>query len=328
LYSRSEYARLEAFTDELEQMQVPDREPLLVMTAFFRAGATSARGQCRTGTEWWLKAISLCENLQDRSGFQAWIVDPETGIRANAVRSLFECGLIDQAREQSRRAVEMSAALGQPLAQSLAHWRAGMLEVRLSNPAGVMAHAQQMEQIVARTAVQQGDGPSRYLRGWAMAQLGQAREGVELIRDGLARHLRIGMAASSTEVMGYCVEALILAGDLNGARHELTQAFARARESGEDYYLPVLLMLQARVSQGEGDEAGAFQHLQEAVRTARDQGAAGFELKAANALVAHAGSTADDRRALQTLLGSFVEGRDTHDYRRGMSLVRIDKTIF
>lgn len=321
LFSRGEYAKLQELAERLELLDGPDREPLLVMTGLFRASAASARGECRISTESWLKAIAHCEAITDRSGFHAFIVDPETGIRANAVRTLFERGLIDQARAQATRALALGEALGQPLAQSLAHWRAGMLEVRLGNPHRVLEHADAMAQIVTRTCVVQGDGPSRYLRGWAEAHLGNPRRGLENIRDGLERHLRIGMLASSTEVMGYAAEALIIAEDFEGAHRQLGEAFARTREIEEHNYVPVLLMLQARVAQGLGDANAAYHWLQEAVRMARLQEAPGFELKAACALTEHPSSTRDDRKALANLLATFTEGLDSKDYLHGQALL-------
>lgn len=321
LYSRAEYAQLLTMADRIDKLEGPDRAPLAVMTALFRGGATAARGECRVSAEWWLKAIALCENITDRSNFQPFMLDPETGIRANSVRTLFERGLADQARMQAQKAIAIGENIGSPLAQSLARWRAGMLEVRLGNPDKVIEHAEAIANVVSRTAVVQGDGPSRYLRGWALAQRGQAREGVELIRDGLERHLRIGMIASSTEVMGYCVEALILAGDFAEAEKELARAFARTRELDEHYYLPVLLMLQSRIAQQRCDPVGSLKWLREAIRTARAQQAPAFELKAVNEVVAHPASDADDRKALAALLDGFAEGHDTADYRRGRALL-------
>jgi DNA-binding winged helix-turn-helix (wHTH) protein/tetratricopeptide (TPR) repeat protein len=321
LFTRAEYRRLIEFASKLEQAEMEDREPLLVMTALFMAGATSARGDCAQGTEWWLKAIERCEAVQDRTDFQAWIVDPETGIRANAVRTLFERGLYDQAREQSRRAVAMSESLQQPLALSLAHWRAGMLAIRLGEVDTVLEHAQRIEQVVVKTTVAQGDGPSRYLKGWALAQRGQAREGVELIRDGLERHLRIGMIASSTEVMAYGIEALILAGDIDAARDELARTLERTRELDEHYYLPMLWMLQARIDRARGEAAAAYRSLGEAVRIARQQGAPGFELKAVCARVEHEAASSADRADLARLLGEITEGADTRDVLKGRELL-------
>ena len=320
LFSRGEYARLQEFAEQLEKLDGPDRAPLMVMTALFRAGAASARGQCRLATECWQQAIRLCEAITDRSGFHAFIVDPETGIRANSVRTFFERGLFDDARAQADISLAMSEESGQPLARSLARWRAGMLEVRLGNPEKVLEHATVVDGIVLKTCVAQGDGPARYLRGWAMAHQGDPLGGLALIRDGLERHLRIGMISSSTEVMGYAAEALVLAGDWEAANRELALAFARAREIDEHCYVPMLLLLQARVAGGQGDEEAACRWLREAVRTAREQEAPGFELKAANALVQHPASTDEDRQALGTLLGTLTQGHETPDYQLGIRL--------
>jgi len=321
LFSRGEYVKLQEMAERLDQLQGPDRQALSVMTAMFRAGATAARGECRVATQWWQKAIADCESITDRSGFMPFVVDPETAVRANSVRTFYERGLIDRARAESLKAVTLSHKVGQPLGITLANWRAGMLEVRLGNPQKVIEHADVIRDVVAKTTVSQGDGPSHYLRGWAMAQLGDPRQGVELIRDGLARHLKVGMISTSTEVMGYAAEALILAGDWQAANTQLAEAFAQARELDEQYYVPILLLLQARVARGLGDTAAAHQWLQEAVRMARSQEAPGFELKAACAVAEHPAATADDRQALAKLLDSFTEGRDTGDYRRGRALL-------
>ncbi len=321
LYSRGEYGKLAEFAERMDKLEGPDKAPLQVMTALFRAGAASARGQCRLASDSFLAAIGHCEAVSDRSRFQPFVVDPEVGIRANSVRTLFERGLFDQARANSRRAIELGESIGQPLAQVLARWRAAMLEVRLGNPDKVIEHAEAIANVVGKTCVAQGDGPSRYLRGWVLGQRGQKREALDLIHDGLERHLRIGMIASCTEVMSYGVDALIVAGDWEAANKELALAFGRAREMDEHYYLPVLLIQQSRVAQGLGDETRALHWLREAVRMAREQEAPGFELKAANALVAHSASTPDDRAALKSLLEGLTEGRDTADHQRGMALI-------
>ncbi|HET9472969.1 MAG TPA: AAA family ATPase, partial [Steroidobacteraceae bacterium] len=321
LFSRGEYARLQELAERLDRLEGPDKAPLSVMTALFRGGAAAARGECRVATEWWKRAIEICESITDRTGFQAFVVDPEAGIRANSVRTFYERGLFDQAREQSARAIAIAEKVGQPLAQSLARWRAGQLEVRIGNPHKVIEHADAIQVIVSKTTVWQADGPSRYLRGWALAQLGDPVTGLAHIRDGLERHLRIGMISSSPEVMGFAVEALILAGDWQGATRELAAAFARARELDEQMYVPILLTLQARVAQGQGDQAAAYRWLQEAVRVARQQEARGFELKAACSLVAHPSSTAEDRQELAHLLDDLTEGHDIPDVLRGRNLV-------
>src|SRR5262245_34313577 len=58
LFSRGEYAKLQELAEELDRLEGPDKAPLSVMTALFRAAGAGARGECRVATEWWLQAIA------------------------------------------------------------------------------------------------------------------------------------------------------------------------------------------------------------------------------------------------------------------------------
>ena len=321
LFLRAEYAKLERLAEQLDALQRDDLITLPFFRSIFRAIATSARGECRVATEWWLRTITICEGITDRRAYDGFTLDPEVGARANAVRTLFERGLYDRARAELEHAVGLAQQIGQPLTRSLAHWRAGMLEVRFENPEAVLKHAEALQKIVETTTVTQGDGPARYLRGWALARLGDPKVGLELIHDGLERHLRIGAIANSTEVMGYAAEAMVLAGDWTAAERQLTTAFDRARDLGEWVYSPMLMLLQARVAEGRGDSAFALRRLREAVATARKQEAPGFELKVACALAQHPDGMPEDRVALADLLKKLPEGHDTPDVIRARSLL-------
>ena len=321
LFIRAEYRKLERLAEQLDTLQRDDLPTLPFFRSIFRAIAISARGECRVATEWWMRAIAICEGITDRRAYDGFTLDPEVGARANAVRTLFERGLFDRARAEAMRAVNLAQQIGQPLTRSLAHWRAGMLEVRFENPEGVLKHADAIREIVETTTVSQGDGAARYLRGWAMARLGDPKGGLELIRDGLERQLRIGAIANCTEVMGYAAEARILARDWAGAEKELSTAFDRARELGEWVYSPMLMLLEARAALGRGDSAFALHRLREAVAMAQEQEAPGFELKVACTLVEHADSTSKDRAALAALLKELPEGLDAPDILRARALL-------
>ncbi len=322
LFTRGEYQKLLELADKVDALEKgPDAPALTVMTCLFRGAVMLAKGRCRESIDWWRKAITWCESITDRSKFPAFILDPECGIRANSVRAFYQRGLIDEARKQSALSIEISQRVGQPMAQVLAHWRAGMLEVRLGRPEKVLEHADKVASVVAKTTIAHGDGPSRYLRGWAEAQLGRPQAGFELIRDGLERHLRIGMIANSTEVLAYAAEALILAGDHDGAAKQLAEAFARSRELDEQDYLPMLLLLQARVAEGKGDAAAAYQWLGEGVRIARSQESSGMELKVSCARAGHPLATDEDRRGLATLVRGLTEGHDIADMQRARGLI-------
>ncbi|HTX25054.1 MAG TPA: AAA family ATPase [Steroidobacteraceae bacterium] len=320
LFMRAEYAKLERLAEQLDTLQRDDLLTLPFFRAIFRAIAISARGECRVATEWWMRTIAICEGITDRRAYDNFILDPEVGARANAVRTLFERGLFDRARAEAERAVNLAHQIGQPLTRSLAHWRAGMLAIRFEDPKGVLKHADAMREIVETTTVSQGDGAARYLRGWATARLGDPKGGLALIREGLERQLRIGAIANCTEVMGYAAEAMILARDWAGAEKELSKAFDRARELQEWVYSPMLMLLQARAAAGRGDSAVALHRLREAVETSRKQEAPGFELKVACTLVEHPDCTSKDRAALAALLKKLPEGHDAPDILRARAL--------
>jgi len=158
------------------------------------------------------------------------------------------------------------------------------------------------------------------LCGWVFVQRGDPQRGLEMIRDGLARHLAIGMIANCTEVMGYAAEALVIGGDLAEAERQLDEAFTRARELDEHTYEPMLLLTRALLAEKGGDHTAAERWLRESVRVAREQGAPGFELKGALALVDRADAKAGDRRALAELVGTFTEGGDVPDVVRARKL--------
>ena len=95
------------------------------------------------------------------------------------------------------------------------------------------------------------------------------------------------MRAGASEVLGYAAEALLLAGDVEGAQAQLQEALQIADELGEGVYLPQLLLLQAAIARAQGrPEAGAAS-VRRAVEEARAQEAPWLELLALVELCAH-----------------------------------------
>jgi hypothetical protein len=129
------------------------------------------------------------------------------------------------------------------------------------------------------------------------------------------------MIANSTEVMAYAAEALILAKDFEGASRQLAEAFARSRELDEQDFVPMLVLLEARVAEGTGDASAAYGWLGEAVRLARSQQADGLELKVSCARVEHPLSSTADRDELAALFGRLAEGHDIADMQRARRLL-------
>jgi hypothetical protein len=75
--------------------------------------------------------------------------------------------------------------------------------------------------------------------------MGQPHDGHRRIREAYEDNTRLGMLAGGSEVLGYATEALLLAGDWDGAQHELEGALQVADTLGERVYLPQLFAMQA-----------------------------------------------------------------------------------
>ena len=129
--------------------------------------------------------------------------------------------------------------------------------------------------------------PAQWFRGWAEARNGRPQEGHRLIREAYDHNTRLGMRAGASEVLGYAAEALLLAGDVEGAQAQLQEALQIADELGEGVYLPQLLLLQAAIARAQRRPEAGTASVRRAVEEARKQQAPWLELLALVDLCAH-----------------------------------------
>jgi hypothetical protein len=97
------------------------------------------------------------------------------------------------------------------------------------------------------------------------------------------------------------------------------------RDQGEDWCLPEVLRVRARVLAGWEDGDGAEGTLLVAIQKAQDIGALSWELRAANDLATlwlRQARTPEAREMLETILGRFSEGYATRDLSTAAQLLR------
>ena len=90
---------------------------------------------------------------------------------------------------------------------------------------------------------------------------------------------RLGMLAGGSETLGYAVEALLLAGDLDAAQRQVEEALRIADDRRERVYLPQLLILQAEIARARGQPTAALASVRSAIEEARSQEAPWLELR-------------------------------------------------
>jgi ATP/maltotriose-dependent transcriptional regulator MalT len=197
------------------------------------------------------------------------------------------------------------------MARLAAIWYDALVEVRLGNAERVAALADEMRALVDEFALAQGRIACQWFRGWAEARLGQPREGYRRIRQAYEENTRLGMLAGGSEVRGYAAEALLRAGDLDAARHELEEALQFANRYAERVYLPQLFLIEAGIVRAAGEASRALASVRRAVAEARAQEAPWLELIALLELCKSDSATSKERRALAVLVEQLPEAADT-----------------
>jgi tetratricopeptide (TPR) repeat protein len=298
------------------------RDPVLVIFAGnllgLIHGVQARHQQAREKLE---QGIEACRQIDDRVLLASFVVDPIVSMRANLALPLMHLGLADQARNQIELAWARTEETGQPTARLFALWIKGMLAVRREEPHEVAKIAEELGVIVEKNMLVHGEGPACWLRGWAMAQLGEPREGYRLIRKGFDSHARFGAYAGNTETLGYAAQALMLAANWDAAEEQLDEMAALCTRIDEPGQACNLLLFRASVANARNEQAAARKFLNDALATARAQASPFHELRVLTAICARKDADAKDREALRNSYAALPEGRDTPMAQRAAALL-------
>ncbi|MEM5316507.1 adenylate/guanylate cyclase domain-containing protein [Paraburkholderia sp. JHI869] len=253
------------------------------------------------------------------------------GLIAGA-RTLWYLGYPDQAANRIQDALTLARKLSHPYSLALA--LAVAAEVyqcrRQAQIAGEYAEA-------ATTLSNEQGFPfwlawGEILRGWALAEQGNAAEGIDQIQKGLSACLATGAELARPYQLSLLAQAFTKAGQASAAMEALTEALKTANRTGERYGLAEfhrlrgeLLLPSASGQSGELSSNGEAEDcFLEAISIARNQGARSLELRAALSLARlwrNCGKPETGRQMLSASLRSFQEGFDTADWQEAKALL-------
>jgi DNA-binding winged helix-turn-helix (wHTH) protein/ATP/maltotriose-dependent transcriptional regulator MalT len=308
---RTDYAEALAVAERAEALSSATKDPALLLTACIVHGEVDQRqGHSPTARTWIERGLALAEPLDLAPG-ETFMADPQVTLLSMLGVPLVHLGLVEQARALLQQAHGRACRLGQPMARLVAIWYDALVEVRLGNTERVATLADDMRALVDEFALAQGRIACQWFRGWADARSGQPQEGCRRIREAYEENTRMGMLAGGSEVRGYAAEALLLAGDLDAARHELEEALQFANEHAERVYLPQLFLIEAAIARARGEAGRAQASVRRAVAEARAQEAPWLEVIALLELCKSDGATSKDRHALAALVQRLPEAADT-----------------
>ena len=252
--------------------------------------------------------------------------DPGVCCRAFSAQMLHMRGRADQALVRSRDAIALAERDSHPVSTAQAQLSFCLVHLMRREPAEALHWAKKAVALCTEFVMPLLLGQARVYLGWALADLGQLKEGIRQMRLGIA-----GIAATGAD-MGMAYYLCILArtcgerGDAIEGLALLEQAFDTLGKSTSKYQLPELLRTRGELLSALDPANEAAENLfQQSLTAARDQGAKSSELRAALGLGRlYVGQSRDEkaRRILAPVYAGFTEGFDTLDLVEAKGLLQ------
>jgi DNA-binding winged helix-turn-helix (wHTH) protein/tetratricopeptide (TPR) repeat protein len=322
-YIRAEYDEALKLSQRIESLSLTHDDPVLVIASCCLLGVINTmRGNHPEARRYLQRGLEVCESLGDNVPLTAFVADPVIVLKVNLAIPLMHVGYVDQARAHMDAALVRARQRGELMGRTIALWCAAMFEMRMERPDRVAEHAQALRKLVDDHAIGQAQGPSRWIRGWAEAYLGSPQEGLRLILEGFEFNRRAGMVSGGCEVLGYAVEALLRAGDLNGAQVQLDNARELGQRFGERILFMYHHMLQSRIHVGRGDVAAARRSLENGIAEARSQRSLWMELRLLVHVCQLSDASKQDVAALKVAYDRLPEGFSTAMISRARELIQ------
>jgi predicted ATPase len=303
----------------------PSSGPLLVG---HRTLATSLlfSGDYRAALPHLETAASLYRPDEHRDSAFRYGQDIGVGAFAQLSWALWHRGYPDQSARAADRALTYGRKLGHAPTLAQACWWAGMAAVFARDVATACAYGNDSVALASEHGFAARAALGRILQGWAGAQKGEATTGIARIRDGLAARAATGNRLHTPFYLALLAEALALAGKIEEGLAALDDALATAAVSGEKGWSAEIHRLRGELTARlpYPDQAQAEDSFRTALAIAREQGARGYELRAATSLARlwrEQGRRGEARELLAPVYGSFTEGFDTADLKDAKALL-------
>jgi tetratricopeptide (TPR) repeat protein len=242
-------------------------------------------------------------------------VDPLVALLASSCQLLVCMGHLDQALSPRHRALQEARQRSRPdvLANAMANaWPAAWF-IR-SNPESLLQDADEYLAFSTEHGLGLHQALGRIYRGWSLAAMGHADEGLAAIGTGLAGCNETGIMLWRPLFLTLLADACRIAGQLQAALGHLGEAQRLVDETGERWTLAEALRLRGDVLLAMGDRAGAEAGYHEAIAIAQQQSARLWELRASISLARlwrDQGKRMEARDLLTPVYGWFTEGFGT-----------------
>ena len=290
----------------------------LGITRFYMGDLAAARAQFARG-------IELYRAPKRTARIEHGVHQPGVMCRAFDMLACWLTGLPGQALVDAARLQEIARAWS-PFDTAFTCCADAILHQFAREPAAVLANATRAVAIASEQGFAAWRAEGTVLRGWAIARLGNADDGISRLRRGYEAWCATGANNLRPYLLMLLGDACLAARRHDDAAEALQDAFDAIAESGERCWEPEVQRLrgEAMLAMEPARTAEAESCFRAAIEIAVAQGARGWELRAATSLarsLGNRGERAEARNLLTAVLASFGEGAAVHDVREARMLL-------
>lgn len=256
-----------------------------------------------------------------------YVHDPGVMLRGRLAYALMYLGYSDQALARCRESIALARQMSHPFTLAFALCTTAVVRQFRRESLEARELAEAVIALSTEYGFQYNLGMSEILRGWALAEGGDAGEGLPQIRKGLD-HLET-LGAEMFRPHGLCLLADVYGrvGRAEQGLAALAEAQAAVARSGESYYEAELHRIRGELlleSEAGDTQAEAEASLRQSLEIARKQQAKALELRASlslGRLYVRQTERAKARHALAEIYGWFTEGKDAPDMKEAGALL-------
>jgi predicted ATPase len=294
--------------------------------AYWGSGITCFHlGEFTTGRKYQEKAVFLYDPAHRPSYSELVPHDARVLLRLHLSWSLACLGHLDQALFQREMALDEARRLSHPATLAVAvggAWTTGSF-VRLE-PGSLLQYADEAMALATQHGLEFYRALALIERGWCLAALGRADEGIPILTAGLAVMVELGFIVYRPRYLTLLGDACRMAGQWHAALDHLTEARRLAEATEDRCFQAETVRLSGDVLAAMGDRANAETSYREAIAIAHQQSGKLWELRAATSLARlrrDQGRRAEARDLLAPVYGWFTEGFDTADLKEAKGLL-------
>jgi class 3 adenylate cyclase/tetratricopeptide (TPR) repeat protein len=312
----------------------PARVTSLVAVNMQHSQTVPRMGDFAAALEYAEQGLALYDATKHSPALIRNVQDLGVTLMSDAAGALWALGYPDRSLAYTKQALAHARRLGHPYTLSWALMNAAAAFWRRQDARTVLSLATEAAGLATHHGFAFHAANATVSRGWALSELGDATEGLALLRDGVAERTETGARSGHASSLALYADALAKNGRVDDALRLIFEALEvieaigeRGAESGVRHLEGELQRRHAACLTGEASvdaERAAERCFRHAITVAREQQAKMLELRATvslSRLLAGGGDRPEARRHLAEVYGWFTEGFDTADLKAATALL-------